>query len=95
MIFLTAGESHGEALTGIINDYPSGIEIDTDFINSGTCKKADGIWKRPEDVDRERRDKDPFRHKKRSFHRFTDFIYNIIILTGKTRKKNLTTKKMF
>ncbi len=43
MIFLTAGESHGEALTGIINDYPSGIEIDTDFINLELARRQMGF----------------------------------------------------
>ncbi len=43
MIFLTAGESHGEALTGIINDYPSGIKIDTDFINSELARRQMGF----------------------------------------------------
>ena len=43
MIFLTAGESHGEALTGIINDYPSGIEIDTDFINFELARRQMGF----------------------------------------------------
>jgi chorismate synthase len=43
MIFLTAGESHGEALTGIINEYPSGIEIDTDFINSELARRQMGF----------------------------------------------------
>jgi len=31
--YLTAGESHGECLTAIIEGIPSGFEIDTDFIN--------------------------------------------------------------
>ncbi len=43
MIFLTAGESHGQALTGIINDYPSGIKIDTDFINSELARRQMGF----------------------------------------------------
>jgi chorismate synthase len=43
MIFLTAGESHGEALSGIINDYPSGIVIDTDFINLELARRQMGF----------------------------------------------------
>lgn len=43
MIFLTAGESHGEALSGIINDFPSGIEIDVDFINSELARRQMGF----------------------------------------------------
>ena len=43
MIFLTAGESHGEALTGIINDFPSGIEIDADFINFELARRQMGF----------------------------------------------------
>ncbi|MCD4670194.1 MAG: chorismate synthase, partial [Actinomycetia bacterium] len=30
---MTAGESHGKGLTGIISDYPSGIPVSIDFIN--------------------------------------------------------------
>jgi len=43
MIFLTAGESHGEALAGIINDFPSGIEIDADFINFELARRQMGF----------------------------------------------------
>ncbi len=33
MIFLTAGESHGEALSVILSEYPAGVNIDIEFIN--------------------------------------------------------------
>ncbi|MCL4415171.1 MAG: chorismate synthase [Actinobacteria bacterium] len=42
MRFLTAGESHGEALSGIISEYPSGIEIDADFINYELSRRQKG-----------------------------------------------------
>jgi chorismate synthase len=42
MKFLTAGESHGEALTGIISGYPSGIDIDIHFINSELERRQTG-----------------------------------------------------
>jgi chorismate synthase len=31
--YLTAGESHGQCLTGIIEGVPSGLAVDTGFIN--------------------------------------------------------------
>jgi len=34
MRFLSAGESHGLAITGIIDDFPSGLKIDFNFINN-------------------------------------------------------------
>lgn len=40
--FLTAGESHGKCLTAIIEGLPSGIEIDTDFINSELARRQQG-----------------------------------------------------
>jgi len=40
--FLTAGESHGEALSGIISEYPSGVRIDEDFINYELSKRQKG-----------------------------------------------------
>jgi chorismate synthase len=40
--FLTAGESHGEALSGIINEYPSGVKIDVDFINNELSRRQRG-----------------------------------------------------
>ena len=42
MKFLTAGESHGEALTGILSGYPSGIDIDIPFINSELERRQKG-----------------------------------------------------
>jgi chorismate synthase len=40
--FLTAGESHGEALSGIISEYPSGVKIDADFINYELSRRQKG-----------------------------------------------------
>lgn len=42
MRFLTAGESHGEALSGIISEYPSGVKIDADFINYELSRRQKG-----------------------------------------------------
>ncbi len=42
MKFLTAGESHGEALSGILSGYPSGIDIDIPFINSELERRQRG-----------------------------------------------------
>ena len=40
--FLTAGESHGESLTGIIEGVPAIIYIyDIDFINKGIKEKTE------------------------------------------------------
>lgn len=43
MRFLTAGESHGEALNTIISEFPSGVKIDPDFINSELAKRQMGF----------------------------------------------------
>jgi len=43
MRFLTAGESHGEALTVIMDEFPSGVDIDEDFINSELSKRQMGF----------------------------------------------------
>jgi len=43
MRFLTAGESHGEALTGIIEGFPSGIKIDIDYINTELSRRQMGF----------------------------------------------------
>jgi len=40
--FLTAGESHGEALSGIISEYPSGVKIEVDFINYELSRRQKG-----------------------------------------------------
>lgn len=40
--FLTAGESHGKCLTAIIEGLPSGIEIDTNFINEELKRRQKG-----------------------------------------------------
>ena len=33
--FLTAGESHGKALIGIIQGIPAGLEVSEEYINQG------------------------------------------------------------
>lgn len=40
--FLTAGESHGQCLTAIIEGVPAGISIDTDFINNELQRRQQG-----------------------------------------------------
>ena len=40
--FLTAGESHGKALTAIIEGLPSGFEISPDFINEELKRRQQG-----------------------------------------------------
>jgi chorismate synthase len=40
--FLTAGESHGEALTGILEGMPSGLKIDTGNINKDLKRRQEG-----------------------------------------------------
>jgi len=39
---MTAGESHGKGLAGIISDYPSGIPIDIDFIDHQLARRQKG-----------------------------------------------------
>ncbi|MDP3487620.1 MAG: chorismate synthase, partial [Bacillota bacterium] len=48
MRFLTAGESHGPALVGIIEGLPAGIKIDIDAINDELRRRqhAPGSGKR-------------------------------------------------
>ena len=40
--FLTSGESHGKCLTAIIDGLPSGLEIDTNYINSELQRRQQG-----------------------------------------------------
>jgi len=40
--FVTAGESHGKCLTGVIEGLPSGLVIDTDFINQQLSRRQLG-----------------------------------------------------
>ncbi|MCL5771042.1 MAG: chorismate synthase [Actinobacteria bacterium] len=42
MRFLSSGESHGKALAGIIDDFPSGVNIDIDFINNELKRRQSG-----------------------------------------------------
>ncbi|MCK9554638.1 chorismate synthase [bacterium] len=41
--FLSAGESHGKCLTGILDGFPAGITIDTKFINTELAKRQSGF----------------------------------------------------
>ena len=43
MRYLTAGESHGKGLVGIIDDYPSGVSICIDFLNSELARRQKGF----------------------------------------------------
>jgi chorismate synthase len=43
MKYLTAGESHGKAIVGIIDSYPSGVRIDIDFINNELKRRQKGF----------------------------------------------------
>ncbi len=40
--YLTAGESHGPALTAIVEGFPSGIALDSDFINAELRRRQGG-----------------------------------------------------
>ena len=40
--FLTAGESHGKALIGIIQGIPAGLEISADYINAELSRRQQG-----------------------------------------------------
>ena len=40
--YLTAGESHGPALTAIVEGYPSGVTVDTDLINKELLRRQGG-----------------------------------------------------
>lgn len=42
LIYHTAGESHGPALTTLINGMPAGLEIDSDFINAELARRQGG-----------------------------------------------------
>ncbi len=43
MRYLTAGESHGKELVGIIDDYPSGVPICIDFLNGELARRQKGF----------------------------------------------------
>lgn len=43
MKFLTAGESHGKVLMGIIDKYPSGVAIDIKFLNNELARRQKGF----------------------------------------------------
>ena len=41
--FMTAGESHGKALVGIIQGIPAGLEISADYINAELSRRQKGM----------------------------------------------------
>jgi len=41
--FLTAGESHGQALVGILEGFPAGVKISRDFINKQLQRRQSGF----------------------------------------------------
>ena len=43
MRFLTAGESHGEELTGIIEGLPSGLSVSAAFINDDLRRRRTAV----------------------------------------------------
>lgn len=43
MRYLTAGESHGQALTAIIEGIPAGLALSAELINK-ELKRRQGIW---------------------------------------------------
>ncbi|MBI5304263.1 MAG: chorismate synthase [Chloroflexi bacterium] len=43
MRFLTAGESHGPALTGIVEGLPAGLRVDADAINRDLARRQIGV----------------------------------------------------
>ena len=40
--FLTSGESHGQALTAIVEGIPAGLKVDLDFINKDLARRQQG-----------------------------------------------------
>jgi chorismate synthase len=40
--FLTAGESHGPALTGIVEGLPAGLRVDVEAINADLARRQVG-----------------------------------------------------
>src|SRR5665811_1093616 len=43
MRFLSSGESHGKAISAIIDDFPSGASIDFDFLNEELKRRQKGF----------------------------------------------------
>lgn len=41
--YMTAGESHGKMLVGIIENIPAGLEIDTEFVNGELARRMLGL----------------------------------------------------
>ena len=44
--FLTAGESHGKALTTIVDGFPSNLIISESYINQQLKRRQFGLWLR-------------------------------------------------
>lgn len=45
--YMTAGESHGSSLVGILDGLPSGLEINTDYINNQLKRRQQGYGRGP------------------------------------------------
>lgn len=45
--YLTAGESHGRGLVGILEGLPSGLKIDADFVNKQLSRRKQGFGRGP------------------------------------------------
>ena len=45
--FLTAGESHGRALVGILEGFPKGVRVSEDFINKELERRQSGFGRGP------------------------------------------------
>ncbi len=57
MRFLTSGKSHGKALVGIIDGYPSGVKIDISFINKELARRQKGYGRGGRmDIERDKAD---------------------------------------
>ena len=52
--YLTAGESHGPALTVVIDGMPAGVEVSAEDINEELAKRQRGYGTRWKDVHRDR-----------------------------------------
>ena len=42
--WLTAGESHGPALIGIVEGVPAGVELTSEQIRDALARQAPGLW---------------------------------------------------
>ncbi len=67
--FLTAGESHGQALVAVIEGMPAGVPIDLDESHRAVETPARRLRPRPPDGDRVRQGAGALRHPPRPHHR--------------------------